>query len=213
MYEAELGISYDSLPNYCIMGSLKTAKAEHAYLVRVTSRIQEGNKLRHLLEVRGEKPENIFDVLATPNMRASFHPISRTSYLGVVETPFCPLYKILSSTTCFLISESAQKNHLVWDVIGESSSTLNGLTRKLRREGIDVEVMRMQKVNGDRNLSDKQEQVLKQAYKSGFFENPHKISVRQLAKVLDCSPSTLDRILRKAEKKVLKEKFGVDEGS
>ena len=81
------------------------------------------------------------------------------------------------------------------------------MVRRLRKGEVKAKVVRVEKINGGRRLTEKQEQVLKLAYMQGFFESPHGTNMRQLAKALDCSPSTLVRLLRKAEKKVLAEKF------
>lgn len=134
--------------------------------------------------------------------------MTKASYLNVVETPVCPLYEVISSTSCFLVKETVQKEYLSWDVIGESAAVVNGLLKRLRGSGIDAKLVRMEKINGGRRLTDRQDEVLRLAYDSGFFESPHRTSVRQLAKALDCSPSTLVRLLRKAEKKALSAKFG-----
>lgn len=45
------------------------------------------------------------------------------------------------------------------------------------------------------------------ALEKGYFEFPKKITLRQLAKVLDISPGTLTEILRRGQKRVLQEHF------
>jgi hypothetical protein len=208
VFEAELSIPWDALPNFCFMERAKKLGAEHACLVRVDSLARQGDRLRHLVEVRGKDTRRLVNVLAAPGIRSSPHAITSASYLNVVETPICPLYETISSTSCFLVKETVQKEYLSWDVIGESASVVNFLLRKLKRSGVNAKMVRIEKINGGKRLTDRQEQVLRLAYDCGFFESPHKTSVRQLAKALDCSPSTLVRILRIAEKKALSAKFG-----
>lgn len=84
---------------------------------------------------------------------------------------------------------------------------VNTLVRRLRRGGVSAKVVSVEKISGGRRLTDRQEQILRQAYERGFFESPHETNVRELANALNCSPSTLIRLLRKAEKKVLAERF------
>lgn len=138
---------------------------------------------------------------------AAVHPVSRTSYLAMVNTPVCPLYESLSSTSCFLIRETAKGGYLSWDVIAESSGAVRFLVGKLNRRGVSAKVILMQKINGRRRLTERQEQILKQAYECGFFESPKLTNVRELARALGCSPSTFTRLLKKAETKVLAERF------
>lgn len=57
-------------------------------------------------------------------------------------------------------------------------------------------------------LTDKQLEVLLFAYKSGYFDNPRRITLRELAQILGLSPSTVKEHLRKAERKILEELIG-----
>jgi len=91
--------------------------------------------------------------------------------------------------------------------MGESVGEVKFLVRKLREGGMTATVMRIAKITGGRSLTARQEEVLRLAYMSGFFESPHGSSVRQLAKALGCSPSTFVRLLRIAERKVTAEKL------
>jgi predicted DNA binding protein len=181
---------------------------EHACLIRVSSITQHKGKLRHLVEVSGKDSWKVANVLATPETR-KLQSTSSKGYLDVIETPGCPLYEVLASTRCFLVKETIQEGFLEWDVIGESIGVVNSLVRKLSKSGAEVALVRMDKINGGRRLTNRQEQVLRQAYESGFFESPHETSMKQLAQALGCSPSTLDRLLRKAEKKAVAEKLGI----
>lgn len=169
---------------------------------------QRGDVIDHLVEVKGKNASEFAEALAAGGQHSSTHSVSSVSYIGVIETSACPLLGALSGTSCFLIKEVAEENYITWDVIGESVADINSLVKRLRASKGDVKIVRSEKINGGRRLTERQEQILRLAFDSGYFESPHKASVRQLAKVLDCSPSTLIRLLRKAEKKALAEKFG-----
>lgn len=54
-------------------------------------------------------------------------------------------------------------------------------------------------------LTEKQFEVLLFAYKSGYFDNPRRVTLRELAQMLGLSPSTVKEHLRKAQKKILEE--------
>ena len=94
-----------------------------------------------------------------------------------------------------------------WDLIGESESAVRNLSKKLKKGGARAKLVHLEKINGGRRLTERQEKVLRLAYEGGFFESPHGTSVRKLADALDCSPATLVRLLRKAENKIFAEKF------
>lgn len=182
---------------------------EHTCLIRVTSIAQRGRKLNHLVDVSGEDSHKIANILAVPRTRTSLHLISSVGHVDEIETQGCPLYDVLSSTSCFLIEEVVRRDYLEWNVVGGSLGAINALTRELRKSGIEARNINIEKINGARKLTARQEQVLKLAYEKGFFDSPHKTDVRQLAKALDCSPSTLVRLLRKAEKKTIGDKLRV----
>jgi predicted DNA binding protein len=59
------------------------------------------------------------------------------------------------------------------------------------------------KVVGEEPLTVRQEQVLVAALESGYFDYPRKVRLSELAKRLNISPSTLDEVLRRAERNVL----------
>ena len=208
MLQAELSIPWSSMSDHCFLESCKGCIDQLTCQVRVALIMQQGGQLRHLVDVRGQKSRQIVDLLVGPEGIPSIvHPISRTHYLSVVETPVCQPYGILSASSCFLLQETAGAECLSWGVIGESVREVNCLVRELRKGGIMAAIRRIASVTGSSSLTVRQEEVLKLAYDYGFFVSTHETSVRQLAKALGCSPSTLDRLLRTAERKVIAEKF------
>ena len=209
MFEAVLSLPWASLPHYCFLGSVKELAEEHACLVRVSSIMRTGPRLRHLVEVSGKDSPKVSRVLALPKQRASVHSVSSVSYLTTMETPVCPLYETLATSQCFLVKETVRKEYLEWVVIAESLNGVNALARSIKKSGIGAKVVRAERINGGRTLTIRQEEILRQAYMAGFFESPHGTDVRQLARALGCSPSTLVRLLRKAEKKAIADKLGV----
>ena len=208
MFEAILSLVWDSVPSHCFLRPTKELVGEHMCLVRVTSKVRHEGRLHHLVEASGRNSRKVADILAAPG-RTPAPAMRGASFLFSVETPACPLYDVLSSIPCFLIKETVQRRYLQWDIIAESASAVDDLVRKLKKRGVAVKVVQMEKINGGRRLTERQEQILRQAYDDGFFESPHRVGVRELAEVLNCSPSTMVRILRKAEKKVIADKLGL----
>jgi hypothetical protein len=68
-------------------------------------------------------------------------------------------------------------------------------------------VVKISKIKDEEELTARQENILQIALEKGYFEFPKKITLRQLAKVLDVSPATLTEILRRGQKRVLQEHF------
>ena len=57
-------------------------------------------------------------------------------------------------------------------------------------------------------LTGKQLETLLLAYKSGYFDSPRRVTLRDLAEMLNLSPSTVKEHLRKAQRKILEEIIG-----
>jgi len=57
-------------------------------------------------------------------------------------------------------------------------------------------------------LTGKQLETLLLAYKSGYFDNPRRVTLRELAEMLNLSPSTVKEHLRKAQRKIFEELIG-----
>ena len=205
---------WDSMPVHCFLESCRECTRLHKCQVRVSLIVQRGRQLRHLVDVRGQMAGQVVDTLPGLEGHASVaHSVSRTHYLTVVETPVCPSYHILASSSCFILKETVGAECLLWSVMGESAAAVNNLVEELREGGVMAAVQRMAKVARGRRLTLRQEEVLRSAYDYGFFSSPHGTSVRQLSKALGCSPSTIDRILRTAERKVIAEELRTAESS
>ena len=70
-----------------------------------------------------------------------------------------------------------------------------------------AEVLKVARLEGVEELTARQEAMLQIALEKGYFEFPKKITLRQLAKLLDVSPATLTEILRRGQKKILEQHF------
>jgi predicted DNA binding protein len=53
-------------------------------------------------------------------------------------------------------------------------------------------------------LTNRQEEIIRAAFEKGYYDYPKKTTIKKLAKIFDISPSTLNEILQRGEKKVLR---------
>ncbi len=70
-------------------------------------------------------------------------------------------------------------------------------------EGINVELKSVGKYKAQNKLTDRQLEILDLARRKGYFEIPRKITLNNMAKVLNISPSTLSESLRRINKKLM----------
>lgn len=121
---------------------------------------------------------------------------------GFVKTK-CPIGKTIATSSCFTIAEIGKDDGTIeLTVVGGQSSVKNMLDR-LEREGVKFRITELSTRNNSPILSNKQEQFLRAAVESGYFEFPKKIKLRQLANRLGVAQSTLNESLRTAQKKIL----------
>jgi len=77
----------------------------------------------------------------------------------------------------------------------------------LHDKGVVYEISEIAKLSAKQKLTSKQERVLKSALELGYFEYPKRVSTEDLSKRLGIAPSTLNEILRRAERRIIKVYF------
>ena len=92
---------------------------------------------------------------------------------------------------------------ILYTLLVPNAPSLRELLSKLTQSGVKVTVLGISEVS-DLALTERQIEILKLAYKLGYFDDDRKITLTQLAEKLGISAPTLDEILRKALRKVIK---------
>jgi len=127
--------------------------------------------------------------------------------VGSLKTHRCTACKTFAGADCFLVSATSKPDgKLEWAVLG-NDTMVKSLMQELENQKVIGEVVKISKIKDEEELTARQENILQIALEKGYYEFPKKITLRQLAKVLDVSPATLTEILRRGQKKVLQEHF------
>ncbi len=85
------------------------------------------------------------------------------------------------------------------------SGFLEPIRNFLQENTIKYEVVKIGNLDfGSKILSEREEIIIKRAYDSGYFEQPRRNNLENLSDSLGITKSTLMRILRKAENKIIK---------
>jgi len=87
------------------------------------------------------------------------------------------------------------------DIIAERKK-IDHFLNELEKRGIQVEIRSIGYYQKKVILTKKQKEVLKKAYKFGYFEIPRKISLTHFAKKLQISPSALSETIRRINQKL-----------
>jgi predicted DNA binding protein len=127
--------------------------------------------------------------------------------LGSLKTRRCGACRILAQSECYLTSFSTQPDGTVqWGILGSGNAVVK-LLNDLKEEGVEVSVKRISSFEGNNHLTSRQERLLEVALEKGYFDFPRRISLENLASLLNVAPSTLSEVLRRGLKKVVEEYF------
>ena len=195
----------------------------HSWIRRITSEfpavirvldcksLPDADGVQELFEVRSapELSKKIVDYLRQDSYVYDVDIVKgdRGRVIGSLKTHKCTACKTFAGANCFLVSATSKpEGKLEWVVLG-SDTMVRSLMEGLEKQSVDGDVVRIYKLQEEGELTARQEEILQIALEKGYFEFPKKITLRQLAKVLDVSAATLTEILRRGQKKVLQEHF------
>ena len=177
--------------------------------VKVIQSVPDGHEGgRGLIEIRGDDETThavVEAIRAHPSVcQVHFVPLPEGGALGEVVTSRCVGCKALTGVDCFLLSAVSRPDGRVdWKLVTGSEGSLKELVERLVAEGCDVEIRRSRRPERHRTLTDRQEEVLRMALEAGYYEQPKRVTIKDLAKRAGVAPSTFQEILQRAEKKVM----------
>lgn len=121
-----------------------------------------------------------------------------------VRTNRCSVCKTLYSSDVVVEKiKMVKEGAVLYTLLVPGASSLRELLSNLTQGEVKVTVLSVYEMS-DAVLTERQIEVLKLAYKLGYFDNDRKITLTQLAEELGISASTLEEILRKALRKTVK---------
>lgn len=130
--------------------------------------------------------------------------ISGTDHMAMVLNNNCRLAQILSQSGAILTEAVPRDDDIIeWMLLAPTKAILNHLFQRMRGDGYGVEVVRSSTMKAESTLTQKQSDVLKYAYRSGYYDIPRKINMEDIADHFNGTKSTISVILRNAEKKII----------
>jgi len=128
--------------------------------------------------------------------------------LSAVTTSRCEICRILTDADVFLISaQSKDQGKVEWTIILSEKSVLKDIFDHLKSKSVEVELVKLTKIDDKETLTERQDKITQVAFDRGYFDYPKRISLRELARMFDVSPSTLSEILRKGQRKIVMDYF------
>jgi predicted DNA binding protein len=129
--------------------------------------------------------------------------------LAIVEITDCPGCEALATADVFLLSaHTTEDKRIEWKVAFSNREDLDKLVWELQQTGTEVELVRVSNAIDDGlRLTDRQLKIVEVAFKRGYYDYPKRISIRELARIFSVSTATVSEILRRGQRKIIKEHF------
>jgi predicted DNA binding protein len=164
---------------------------------------------RGLIEIKGEKSDEIVaEIKKHPDVCRIDISHLKNGVLGSVVTERCSACRALTGSDCFLTSASSLEDGSVeWKLITGAEGSLSDLIENLEENGCRVELKSTVHLSKKSMLTNRQEEIIRAAFEKGYYDYPKKITISELAKMFDISPSTLGEIIQRGEKKIILERF------
>lgn len=125
-----------------------------------------------------------------------------------VKATECPLYTILLYDAITFRKERVKPNgDIELSMIFTRRRSLDRVLDRITHEVSDTTIKDIKIRKRAYPLSEIQENIIRTALDLGYYDYPKKITLKELGELLDLSPSYLNEVLKKAEKKIITEYF------
>jgi len=186
---------------------------KHPVTIKVIDRVPYSDKgVKDLVEIAGPQDvleEVLSDIRKNPTVsKVETTMTERGKLIGAVTTARCDICRILTDSDVFLISAETRDNGKVdWTLVLSDKAVLKGIFDHLKNKSVEAELVKLTKIDDKESLTERQDKITKVAFERGYFDYPKRISLRELARMFDVSPSTLSEILRKGQRKIVLDYF------
>lgn len=167
---------------------------------------------RGLFEVKGNKDQlkkMLKEMKKHPSiMKIEMCFIKEEEMICSIFSKNCTACRALADSHSYLVSGNFIGDGSVeWRVITGDEGALADLVKNLEEGGCDVKLVNANKLNSRALLTSRQQTIIQEALNRGYYDYPKKITIKDLSKAFNISPSTLGEILQRGEKKVIFEHF------
>jgi predicted DNA binding protein len=168
-----------------------------------------GQAIFEIRDPKGRAPYIIKDIKEHPDIISiDINDPEGGSLRGAVGMHNCDLIRIIMSSGCFLEHATAVGDgRILFKVTMGSDGSQSKLFHKLDEMGLSHELQSLSRLSERETLTKKQEEVLRVALEKGYFDYPKRIKAGDLARLCGISKPTLDEILSRGQKNLLKMHF------
>jgi predicted DNA binding protein len=186
---------------------------KHPVSIKVIERVPYSDRgVKDLVEISGPQDimeEVLKDIRKNPLVsKVDTTVTEKGKVIGAVTTSRCDICRILTDSDVFLISaESKSGGKVEWTLVLSEKEVLKGILDHLKSKSVEAELIKLTKIDDKESLTERQDKITHVAFERGYFDYPKRISLRELARMFEVSPSTLSEILRKGQRKIVLDYF------
>jgi len=186
---------------------------KHPVSIKVIERVPYSDRgVKDLVEISGPQDimeEVLKDIRKNPLVSNVDTTVTeKGKVIGAVTTSRCDICRILTDSDVFLISaESKSGGKVEWTLVLSEKDVLKGILDHLKSKSVEAELIKLTKIDDKESLTERQDKITHVAFDRGYFDYPKRISLRELARMFEVSPSTLSEILRKGQRKIVLDYF------
>lgn len=123
-----------------------------------------------------------------------------------VDVVKCKPCEILVKSKAFMVFPIEIENgRMKWLLITDTNRTMGKISDKLEKFGCDVKIERVTTLGEKGVLTQRQEEIIRTAFESGYFNYPRRVDSSKLASKLGISVSTLSEVMRAAQRRIFAE--------
>lgn len=127
---------------------------------------------------------------------------------AIVNADECNVCSKMLNWDLFLTeAHTTETGSIVMRLLAPDEATLAGFLERLENDDVAFRLLKKARLTKKKEITIRQEYVVKTALDLGFFEYPKKINLEGLSKRLNVSYVTLAEILRRAEKNIITSYF------
>jgi predicted DNA binding protein len=193
---------------------VKAMNQDHSALVRIMDAkpSESTPSVQDFVEISSKKAsaDQLIETLNSSSdiKDADLVKLGPHTVMGTITTQNCPVCSTLSGLNCSLLSAiTKEDSKMEWRLLLSGDDTLKKVTDRLDHKRIGYKILEVAHLTNAKDLTTRQEQIVKMALEMGYFEFPKKIKLEELSDRFGVSAGTLSEILRRAEKNILTHYF------
>ena len=192
---------------------MSEVSAKYQASIKVIDRMPYSDKgVKDLVEIQApaDQMEEILETIRKNPLVAKVDTTvtEKGKVLSAITTSRCDICRILTDSDVFLISAQSKSDGKVeWTIILSEKKILKDIFDHLKEKSVDAQLIKLTKIDDKETLTERQDKITQEAFDRGYFDYPKRISLRELARMFEVSPSTLSEILRKGQRKIVMDYF------